>query len=363
MSHINQQEAFLFMPDISGFTKFVGETEIEHSSHIIQELLEIIIKENKLNMELMEIEGDAVFFFRFGKIPSVDEITGQAKSIFEKFHQHLLQYENRRICQCGACRTANDLTVKFIIHTGSVGSYYVRSQHKLIGKDVIILHRLLKNKIPGNEYLLFTKPFFEALNNQKLNSLQLSMVDEGEEFDGVIVPYKYTSIKHWINGIEVHEEGSLENPANMVPIITESAIIKSPADSVFSYIADLSRRSEWMNNVRVIELISNEKINQVGTVHKCISKNKNSTLFHLNYFEHGENGFTITEIDNTWKAFGHKFSVDYLSAKSSKVKIQFLVKNNFTYKVMFNLFMKNKMERTLKISLGNIREKFEKQPA
>jgi hypothetical protein len=362
MSHTNQQQAFLFMPDITGFTKFIGETEIEHSSHIIQELLEIIISENKLNMELMEIEGDAVFFFRFGKIPSVDEITGQAKSIFENFHQHLLQYENRRICQCGACRTANNLTLKFIIHTGSVGSYYVRSQHKLIGKDIIILHRLLKNKIPGNEYLLFTKPFFEALNNKVLNSLQLSLADESEEFDGVIVPYKYASIKHWINGIEVHEEDSLKKPANMVPAITASTIINSPADILFSYIADLSKRPEWMNSVRIIELISREKINQVGTVHKCILENNDSILFNTNYFEHGENKFTITEIDNNRKAFGHQFTADYLSAKSSTVKIQFLVKNNFIYKIMFNLFMKNKMERNIKKSLGNLRTKFEKQP-
>lgn len=62
MPAFNQQQAFLFMPDISGFTQFVNKTEIEHSTHIIQELLEIIIDANELKMELIEIEGDAVFF-------------------------------------------------------------------------------------------------------------------------------------------------------------------------------------------------------------------------------------------------------------------------------------------------------------
>lgn len=362
MPHTNQQHAFLFIPDISGFTKFIGETEIEHSSHIIQELLEIIINENKLNMELMEIEGDAVFFFRFGKIPSVDEIIGQAKSIFEKFHQHLMQYENRRICQCGACRTANNLTLKFIIHTGSVASYYVRTQHKLIGKDIIILHRLLKNKIPCNEYLLFTKPFFDTLNTKILNSLQLSIADESEEFDGVIVSYKYLPIKQWLNGIVAPEEDSLKKVTNMVPVITASTVINSPADIIFNYIADLSKRPEWMNSVKTIELISREKINQASTVHKCILENNDSILFYTNYFEHGENDLTIIEIDNKRRAFGHQFTAEYLSAKSSIVKIEFLVKNNFIYKVMFNLFMKNRMERNIKKSLGNLRTKFEKKP-
>ncbi|MEO6949577.1 MAG: DUF2652 domain-containing protein, partial [Ginsengibacter sp.] len=125
MSTANKQQAFLYMPDISGFTQFVTETEIEHSTHIIQELLEIIIADNHLNMEVIEIEGDAVFFFRFGKSPSVKEIVEQSKSIFEKFHLHLLKYEHQRICQCRTCKTASNLTLKFIIHSGMVSSYHI----------------------------------------------------------------------------------------------------------------------------------------------------------------------------------------------------------------------------------------------
>ncbi|MFC2085655.1 hypothetical protein ACFLRO_00420 [Bacteroidota bacterium] len=34
------QPGLLFVPDISGFTQFVKATEISHSRHIIQELLE-----------------------------------------------------------------------------------------------------------------------------------------------------------------------------------------------------------------------------------------------------------------------------------------------------------------------------------
>ena len=36
----------IFIPDISGFTRFVNEVEIDHSRHIIQELLEVIINSN-----------------------------------------------------------------------------------------------------------------------------------------------------------------------------------------------------------------------------------------------------------------------------------------------------------------------------
>ena len=33
-----------FIPDISGYTKFISETEISHSQHIIQNLLEGLVE-------------------------------------------------------------------------------------------------------------------------------------------------------------------------------------------------------------------------------------------------------------------------------------------------------------------------------
>lgn len=362
MPEFNLQQAFLYMPDISGFTQFVNKTEIEHSTHIIQELLEIIIDANELNMELMEIEGDAVFFFRFGKMPATGEIIQQSKSIFEKFHQHLLQYESRRICQCGACRTANNLTLKFIIHSGSVSSYYVKNQYKLIGKEIILLHRFLKNRVPENEYLLFTEPIFRIADNGFFKNQLLSLFDESEEFDNNIVHYKYAPIRHWLEKIEVPVIENTDRQANLVPLITVSKELNSPVEVVFNYIADLSRRVEWMNGTKKIELVSKLKINQAGMVHKCILENNSTTEFKTNYFEHSENDFSFTELDASKGNFGHRFTVESLSAKSCIVKLEYLVKNNSFQKVMFSVFMKNKISRSLKKSLDNLKLKFEELP-
>ena len=58
------QNALFFIPDISGFTEFVHNTAINHSKHIISELLEILIDSNRSNFKLAEIEGDALFFYK-----------------------------------------------------------------------------------------------------------------------------------------------------------------------------------------------------------------------------------------------------------------------------------------------------------
>ncbi len=59
---MHQDSATLFIPDISGFSRFIDETEISHSQHIVTELLEALIDANELDLVVSEVEGDAVFF-------------------------------------------------------------------------------------------------------------------------------------------------------------------------------------------------------------------------------------------------------------------------------------------------------------
>jgi hypothetical protein len=78
------EKGLLFMPDISGFTNFVHQTEADHSRFIIQELLETLINSNKLQLNVSEIEGDAILFYRFGDLPSLTELYDQVQTMFVK---------------------------------------------------------------------------------------------------------------------------------------------------------------------------------------------------------------------------------------------------------------------------------------
>ncbi len=359
MPTANQQHAFLYMPDISGFTQFVTETEIEHSAHIIHELLEIIITNNHLNMKVVEIEGDAVFFFRFGKSPSIKEIFEQSKSIFEKFHLHLLKFEQQRICQCGACIAANDLTLKFIIHSGIVSGYHIRRRFKLIGKDVIILHRLLKNKIPSDEYLLLTEPFFGELTDEYLHEVQLSATEETEKFDTALIKYRYIQTKNWLNELEYHDDNGNKEISNLVQVINICKEIKAPADKIWNYIIDLSKRPDWIKEVRNINPISDEKINRVGTVHKCTLENKNTLLLKANCFEHTDDILSITETDSHNGLFAQQFTIEKSSPDSCIVHLQFLIKNQVINRALFFIFQKKRVTRNYMISLEKLKTIFE----
>src|SRR5687768_11466609 len=113
-----ENRGLLFIPDISGFTQFVNEVEIEHSRFIIQQLLEILIKANDSGLEISEVEGDAILFYKFGKRQKLETLYKQVEKMFQAFHQYLIAYDNRKICQCKACISAVGLSLKVISHYG-----------------------------------------------------------------------------------------------------------------------------------------------------------------------------------------------------------------------------------------------------
>lgn len=149
-------KGLLFIPDISGFTNFVSNMELQHSRHIISELLELIIDSNQLSLEVSEVEGDAILFYKFGEPPELSSIYSQVEKMFKDFHNHLAIYEENRTCHCKACISAINLSLKVISHYGEFTRFQVKHFNQLFGKDVIIAHQLLKNDITHSEYLLIT---------------------------------------------------------------------------------------------------------------------------------------------------------------------------------------------------------------
>ena len=73
MEQASAGNVLFFIPDISGFTKFVSETEIGHSQHIIKALLEVLVDSNSIGLKVSEFEGDAILFYRSGAPPALED--------------------------------------------------------------------------------------------------------------------------------------------------------------------------------------------------------------------------------------------------------------------------------------------------
>jgi hypothetical protein len=151
-----KHNGFIFIPDISGFTQFVNTVELKHSQHIISELLETILDANQMGLKVSEVEGDAILFYKLGESPDMQVIYQQVENMFLSFHKHLERYESCNTCHCNACMSAIHLSLKIITHYGEFAEYRIKEFLKLVGKDVIVAHQLLKNDISVHEYWLIT---------------------------------------------------------------------------------------------------------------------------------------------------------------------------------------------------------------
>jgi hypothetical protein len=185
--------ALIFIPDISGFAKAVKECEIDHCDHIISNLINIILNSNLLELKVSEIEGDAVLFYFKGAPPKTEEIIQQSKRMFIDFHTSLKAMEKDFFCNCGACTTASDLTLKFIVHYGVCKEVPIHNATKLIGSDVIIAHRLLKNNVPEREYILLSEKYLKHQQSELLideNWVDIkSNVENVEDFGEIRTKY------------------------------------------------------------------------------------------------------------------------------------------------------------------------------
>ncbi len=258
----------LFLPDISGFTQFVKEVDLRHSRHIITELLEVLIESNS-KLKLAEVEGDALFYYANANQLSTAELLEAVNDMYHAFHKHLNLYRYRRVCNCGACTTAGELQLKFIVHLGETELIEVNKQKKPFGPAVIAAHRLLKNKVPHAEYLLLSSAFWKANQEEVQGHFKQAATPLSEDVDGQELAYVFFPLeKPKIN---------LSKPAfpqldGSKPLILEERI-KADANRVFEYLVDLSKRTEW--TVGIDQLIYPEnKPNSIDSDHVCVINGK-----------------------------------------------------------------------------------------
>lgn len=188
-------KSLLFLPDISGFTEFVNTTEIGHSQQVIAELLEVLINANTLTLKLAEIEGDALFFYKEGEIPSLEMLLAQVETMFTAFYSHLKLLKKNRICPCNACSSAPNLQLKIIVHSGPIQFITVQSKSKPFGIEVIQAHRLMKNSINSTNYVLFSKDLADDVKLPNSYRSKLFTFHKGnDEYDAKNIHYLYSII-------------------------------------------------------------------------------------------------------------------------------------------------------------------------
>ncbi len=344
-----QNNGLLFIPDISGFSSFINSTEIEHSRHIISELLSKIMDANELELVVSEIEGDAVLFYKFGPPPNFDQLITQVEKMFLDFHRHILNYDQQRVCNCGACESAPDLTLKIITHYGEFSTYKVQEYEKLFGKSVIVAHRLLKNDIIGNEYWLMT----ESLHNHLTivdTKAGLNWENGMQQFDQIDVSFYYAKLTALRANLDTEPSRIASLDKQLKADLVISRIIEANMYDLAQVVTNLPLRPQWLVGVKEIKE-SDHKINQIGNTHTCIVANRRDFITTTK-FKRNDSIISYAELI---KGMGElNFTFEKIEKSKTLLTIKFNLTMNPLMKMMFSVLKKRGMKHDLNVSIDRL---------
>jgi hypothetical protein len=182
------QQGTLMIADISGYTMYLNESELEHAQSVLQTLLEVLIENTRIPLIISRLEGDAVISYaRDGSFLQGASVLEMVEACYNAYRRAIDLMIVNTTCTCNACKNIPNLDLKFFIHHGLFALQPLPAYTELVGSDVNVLHRLTKNHVKERTgyqaYALFTRAAVEALGIQELTGemaqLQETYADVG----------------------------------------------------------------------------------------------------------------------------------------------------------------------------------------
>ncbi len=158
--------ALLLIADIGGYTEYMDfhRSILGHAEAATRRMLEKVV-DAAGGFDLIEIEGDAAFLSRRAEALDRDATVTAATQAVASMHR-AFHIERRHVatnlCPCDGCVQAENLKLKFVAHIGEVAAQNIKHRRKLVGIDVIFVHRLLKNTVQVPEYVLFSEELYRT---------------------------------------------------------------------------------------------------------------------------------------------------------------------------------------------------------
>jgi uncharacterized protein DUF2652 len=178
-------KGFFILTDISGYTEFLTESELEHAHDILQSLFDVQLEHIKFPLKISGFRGDAIFMYT----PETCFVNPQSfietlENLYIVFSDTLRQMQFNTTCQCQACKNMGKLDLKMCIHYGEYLVQKLGDREELLGADVIVPHRMLKNHVIEQtgikSYALFSEAAAQALG---LNNLCEPLTSHKETYE------------------------------------------------------------------------------------------------------------------------------------------------------------------------------------
>lgn len=138
---------FLVAADVTGYTEFLTASELDHAHDLMRGLMAALSRSLTAPIQIVKYEGDAVLCYAPDGAVGTTLMLDILEQVYVAFADHLYNMQTCTSCSCRACANLRTLDLKLFLHHGR----FVLEDHgrgpDLSGPDVILLHRLMKNRV------------------------------------------------------------------------------------------------------------------------------------------------------------------------------------------------------------------------
>jgi uncharacterized protein YndB with AHSA1/START domain len=274
------ERGYLIIADITGYTRFLTGSELDHAQGILQDLFAVIVERLKTPLVLSNIQGDAFFAYcRSEAVISRGQIMDSLEALYFGFRDRLTSIVANTTCRCRACSNARKLDLKFIVHHGEYVVQEIAGRFELAGPDVVLAHRLLKNDVPARtgiaSYALFTSAALDALDLPELRQSAQPYATEVEQFgriEGAVTDFGGRWDEYHAASETVVDDGELW----FEPV---SELITAPVELTWEVFLNPDLQARWNPMIKSYARAEGDPAwVRTGAVDHCAHGHENMTL-------------------------------------------------------------------------------------
>jgi class 3 adenylate cyclase/uncharacterized protein YndB with AHSA1/START domain len=282
------QQGCLALADISGYTRYLGGVELEHSQDVLADLIGTVAEELETGIgPVAKLEGDAVFVCRRGNDLDAEGLLAALDAAYFAFARRRRTIELRSNCTCRACARIPSLDLKLIVHWGQFVDHTVAGRSELVGNDVILVHRLLKNQVREragvDAFALISDACCRRLG---LDPQALQLHAHVESYDDV------GEVRGWVRDLGRRWQAAVEREqVRVAPDQADfsfSETCRAPLPDVWDALVAPEKVLAWKGGATDVQMDNPSGARDVGSVTHCV---------------HGKQAFDQEILD--WRPFGY----------------------------------------------------------
>jgi Protein of unknown function (DUF2652)/Polyketide cyclase / dehydrase and lipid transport len=263
------EPACLLIADISGYTGYLAGVELDHAQDILLDLMSTIVNALRPGFRLAKLEGDAAFMFAITEKLDGSLLLDMIERCYFGFRRRRRDVQQATSCACNACVRIPDLNLKFVVHHGAILRQRVAGLDELLGPDVILAHRLLKNDVfasTGIEaYALFSQQCVDAMDVD-VSALGMRVYSETYEHIGDVLVWVHDLDRRWVE--EVSRTRLVVD--ERVAVYQFDTPTSAPPQVVWEFVTAPGRRLGWQQGVTGVEMIATGNRRGVGATNHCL---------------------------------------------------------------------------------------------